>query len=218
MPLCWLHMVSRTMLLLVSGHKTWSSHIHIIMLSCLPFEHPALSKYISAMFFGTHAYATFLAKNKHVFVSSSPTKTEELELPKALVVFSVAAIHSILSDFARQCNENFPSKELGSVWKSVLAILNNVEKVNRVQYHTLMHKLYVDTSGSLTSAGHVLSNDQIFNTVDWAAFVDSPTQTSQAGPSTSVALTTAATTTSPTATLLLTTGTSSATNITLLPT
>ncbi|THV02121.1 hypothetical protein K435DRAFT_792789 [Dendrothele bispora CBS 962.96] len=128
-----------------------------------PFEHAALSSYIGAMFFGTHAYAGLLGKNKN------------LELPKGLVALSVAAIHAILSDYSRQCNENFPSKELAGVWKSALAILSNIEKVNKTRYHQLMHKLYINASGSLSPAGTLMTNQQIMDVVDWSAFADTST-------------------------------------------
>ncbi|KAK7464148.1 hypothetical protein VKT23_006313 [Stygiomarasmius scandens] len=140
-----------------------------------PFEHAALSSYIGAMFFGTHAYAGLLGKNKNVFASSVASKPQELELPKGLVALSVAAIHAILSDYSRQCNENFPSKELAGVWKSALAILSNIEKVNKMRYHQLMHKLYINASGSLSPAGTLMTNQQIMDTVDWSAFADTST-------------------------------------------
>ncbi|THU81027.1 hypothetical protein K435DRAFT_809405 [Dendrothele bispora CBS 962.96] len=114
-----------------------------------PFEHAALSSYIGAMFFGTHAYAGLLGKNKN--------------------------IHAILSDYSRQCNENFPSKELAGVWKSALAILSNIEKVNKTRYHQLMHKLYINASGSLSPAGTLMTNQQIMDVVDWSAFADTST-------------------------------------------
>ncbi|THU85611.1 hypothetical protein K435DRAFT_805765 [Dendrothele bispora CBS 962.96] len=127
------------------------------------------------MFFGTHAYAGLLGKNKNVFASSVASKPQELELPKGLVALSVAAIHAILSDYSRQCNENFPSKELAGVWKSALAILSNIEKVNKTRYHQLMHKLYINASGSLSPAGTLMTNQQIMDAVDWSAFADTST-------------------------------------------
>ncbi|THU80474.1 hypothetical protein K435DRAFT_809860 [Dendrothele bispora CBS 962.96] len=111
-----------------------------------PFEHPVMSQYMGAMFFGNTIYSKLLALNKQVFVSSIPEKPDELELPPGLVASSVASIHAILQDYSRSCNEHFPSKELAGVWKTALAILNNIRKVKRLRYHVLMHKLYIDAS------------------------------------------------------------------------
>ncbi|THU84842.1 hypothetical protein K435DRAFT_869893 [Dendrothele bispora CBS 962.96] len=137
-----------------------------------PFESAALPIYIGAMFFGAHPYAAIIANNKQVFKSSVASKPNKLELPKGMVAISVAAIHSILSDFARQCKENFPSKELAGVWQTSLAILRNIEQVNKNHYHALMHSLYLKSSGSLPLAKHGLTNQQIFDSVDWSAFAD----------------------------------------------
>ncbi|THU97096.1 hypothetical protein K435DRAFT_965632 [Dendrothele bispora CBS 962.96] len=137
-----------------------------------PFECAALPIYIGAMFFGAHPYAAIIASNKHVFKSSIASKPNELELPKGMVAISVAAIHSILSDFARQCKENFPSKELAGVWQGSLDILKNIEQVNKNHYHALMHSLYLKSSGSLPLANHSLTNRQIFESVDWSAIAD----------------------------------------------
>ncbi|THU96047.1 hypothetical protein K435DRAFT_858949 [Dendrothele bispora CBS 962.96] len=137
-----------------------------------PFEHSALPTYIGAMFFGAHPYATIIANNKHIFKSSIASKPDELELPKGMVALSVAAIHSILSDFARQCKENFPSKELAGVWQTAIAILENIEQVNKNRYHNLMHGLYLKSSGTLPLAKHGLTNQQIFDLVDWSALAD----------------------------------------------
>ncbi|THU78565.1 hypothetical protein K435DRAFT_811442 [Dendrothele bispora CBS 962.96] len=158
-----------------------------------PFEHPVVSRYIGAMFFGNNTYSKLLATRKDVFVSSVPQKAEELELPPGLVALSVAAvilyflalsryatytpfqIHAILQDYSRSCNENFPSKELAGVWKTALAILDNIKKVNKLRYHSLMHKLYISASGALPLAQHGLTNEQILNAVDWAALAEAPT-------------------------------------------
>ncbi|THV03160.1 hypothetical protein K435DRAFT_791890 [Dendrothele bispora CBS 962.96] len=143
-----------------------------------PFEHPVLSQYIGVMFFGNNLYSKLLAVNKQVFVSSIPQKPDELELPLGLVALSVATvisqIHSILQDYARSCSEHFPSKELTGVWKSALGILENIKRVNRLRYHVLMHKLYINASGTLPLAQHGLTNEQILNAVDWAAFAEAP--------------------------------------------
>ncbi|THU75731.1 hypothetical protein K435DRAFT_814077 [Dendrothele bispora CBS 962.96] len=137
-----------------------------------PFEHEVLAKYIAAMFFGSHGYAGILANNKHVFVSSLASKPEELEIPKALVALSIAAIHAILSDFSRQCNENFPPKDVGNVWKSAMGLLENIERLNKPRFHNLMHKLYLSASGTLMLSGRGLSNEDIFNAVDWSALAE----------------------------------------------
>ncbi|THV05938.1 hypothetical protein K435DRAFT_960758 [Dendrothele bispora CBS 962.96] len=137
-----------------------------------PFEHPVIGKYIRSMFFGSTLYSGIIADNRDHFTSSIPQKPDELELPKSIVALATAAIHAVLQDYARGCKDNFPTKELEGIWQTAIRILTNLENVNRTRYHKLMHQLYIDTSGALPLAQHGMTNQQIYDTVDWTALAE----------------------------------------------
>ncbi|THU86378.1 hypothetical protein K435DRAFT_868356 [Dendrothele bispora CBS 962.96] len=125
------------------------------------------------MFFGTTLYSGVVNDIKNTFTSSvgAGDKANELELPKAMVALATAAIHAVLQDFAKGTKEDFPTKELDGVWNTALHILGNLKNVNPNRYHRLMHDLYCRSAGGLALATHGLSNQQIFDTVDWSALV-----------------------------------------------
>ncbi|KAJ3903775.1 hypothetical protein F5879DRAFT_1035236 [Lentinula edodes] len=136
-----------------------------------PFSHDVIHKYLSAALFSSTKYSKLIMSEKaKIFKSSLPQKPLELELPKAMVAMAACVIHSIVQDHAKSIEENFPPTGLNSLWTTFIAVLTNLETASRVNYHKLMHKLYLKSSRSVAPTEHGLSQDQILQRINLAAF------------------------------------------------
>ncbi|KAJ4478738.1 hypothetical protein C8J55DRAFT_489544 [Lentinula edodes] len=133
-----------------------------------PFEHPVFAGYMGAAFFSSTYYSGIIKRYSDVFVSSIQEKPNELEVPKALVALASTAIHACIQDFSSGIKDNFPTKELDGVWKLSLEILDGIQKRNHMKYHRLMHNLYIESSGAVSSM-HSMTNQQVYDTIDWSA-------------------------------------------------
>ncbi|KAJ3920758.1 hypothetical protein F5877DRAFT_76852 [Lentinula edodes] len=154
-----------------------------------PFSHNVIYKYLSAALFSSTKYSKLITSRKaSIFVSSLPHKPLELELPKAMVAMASCVIHSILQDHAKFTEENFPPTGLHSQWSTFMAILTNLETASRVNYHKLMHKLYLQSSRTVAPTEHGLSQDQILQRINLTAFAanggddDSSSSSSESDP------------------------------------
>ncbi|KAJ3806987.1 hypothetical protein F5876DRAFT_80138 [Lentinula aff. lateritia] len=149
-----------------------------------PFSHNVINKYLSAALFSSTKYSRLLMSKKATSLRSSlPQKPLELELPKAMVAMAACVIHSILQDHAKSVEENFPPTGLHSLWTTFIAILTNLETASRVNYHKLMHKLYLKSSRSVAPTQHGLSQDQILQRINLAAFAANGGDDSDSSPS-----------------------------------
>ncbi|KAJ3859917.1 hypothetical protein EV359DRAFT_67757 [Lentinula novae-zelandiae] len=154
-----------------------------------PFSHNVIHKYLSAALFSSTKYSKLITSRKaSIFVSSLPHKPLELELPKAMVAMASCVIHSILQDHAKFTEENFPPTGLHSQWSTFMAILTNLETASRVNYHKLVHKLYLQSSHTVAPTEHGLSQDQILQRINLTAFAanggddDSSSSSSESDP------------------------------------
>ncbi|KAH7876543.1 uncharacterized protein C8R40DRAFT_1068353 [Lentinula edodes] len=154
-----------------------------------PFSHNVIHKYLSAALFSSTKYSKLIMSRKaSIFVSSLPHKPLELELPKAMVAMASCVIHSILQDHAKFTEENFPPTGLHSQWSTFMAILTNLETASKVNYHKLMHKLYLQSSRTVAPTKHGLSQDQILQRINLTAFAanggddDSSSSSSESDP------------------------------------
>ncbi|GAV99758.1 hypothetical protein LENED_001238 [Lentinula edodes] len=154
-----------------------------------PFSHNVIHKYLSAALFSSTKYSKLIMSRKaSIFVSSLPHKPLELELPKAMVAMASCVIHSILQDHAKFTEENFPPTGLHSQWSTFMAILTNLETASKVNYHKLMHKLYLQSSRTVAPTEHGLSQDQILQRINLTAFAanggddDSSSSSSESDP------------------------------------
>ncbi|KAJ3804245.1 hypothetical protein F5876DRAFT_70802 [Lentinula aff. lateritia] len=77
-------------------------------------------------------------------------------------------IHACIQDFSSGIKDNFPTKELDGVWKLSLEILNRIQERNHMKYHRLMHNLYIESFGAVSSM-HSMTNQQVYDTIDWSA-------------------------------------------------
>ncbi|KAJ3859752.1 hypothetical protein EV359DRAFT_67898 [Lentinula novae-zelandiae] len=119
-----------------------------------PFSHNVIDKYLSAAIFSSTKYLRLLTSKKAtIFRSSFPQKPLELELPKAMVAMAA------LCDHAKSVEENFPPTGLHSLWTTFIAVLTNLETASRVNYHQLMHKLYLKSTHFVAPTQHGLSQD-----------------------------------------------------------
>ncbi|KAH7872868.1 uncharacterized protein C8R40DRAFT_1116028 [Lentinula edodes] len=123
---------------------------------------------MGAAFFSSTYYSGIIKRYSDVFVLSIQEKPNELEVPKALVALASTAIHACIQDFSSGIKDNFPTKELDGVWKLSLEILDGIQKRNRMKYHRLMHNLYIESSGAVSSM-HSMTNQQVYDTIDWSA-------------------------------------------------
>ncbi|KAJ3815927.1 hypothetical protein F5876DRAFT_61039 [Lentinula aff. lateritia] len=149
-----------------------------------PFSHNVIDKYLSAALFSSTKYSRLLTSKKAtIFRSSFPQKPLELELPKAMVAMAACVIHSILQDHAKSVEENFPPTGLHSLWTTFIAVLTNLETASRVNYHKLMHKLYLKSTRFVAPTQHGLSQDQILQRINLAAFAANGGDDSDSSPS-----------------------------------
>ncbi|KAJ3855538.1 hypothetical protein EV368DRAFT_62376 [Lentinula lateritia] len=81
---------------------------------------------------------------------------------------SFVIIHACIQDFSSGIKDNFPTKELDGVWKLSLEILDRIQKRNHMKYHRLMHNLYIESFGAVSSM-HSMTNQQVYDTIDWSA-------------------------------------------------
>ncbi|KAH7876172.1 uncharacterized protein C8R40DRAFT_1169834 [Lentinula edodes] len=151
-----------------------------------PFQHRAYIAYVQGTFFGTGLYGTVIRGCQGRFTSSNQSKPLELELTKGMVALATAGIHALLNDYSRGGHPaSFPATESAAIWRTAISTLENIERVNRVLYHKIMHELYMATPGALPLAQHGWSQQQILDTTDWAALAADNVDTSPAAPAAS---------------------------------
>ncbi|KAJ3915638.1 hypothetical protein F5877DRAFT_69723 [Lentinula edodes] len=138
-----------------------------------PFQHKAYVDYIRAVMFGNNLYSGVVAANHTRFISSIKAKPLELEVTKGMVAMATAGIHAMLQDYAngqsRGKAASFPLPETPGIWTSALSVLNNIERVNLPLYHKIMHELYLEASGAIPLDKGSMTQENVFDTVNWAA-------------------------------------------------
>ncbi|THV01197.1 hypothetical protein K435DRAFT_854050 [Dendrothele bispora CBS 962.96] len=136
------------------------------------FNHPVISRFISAAWFGHDKYSKLVkARKTQLFVSSLPDKPLELEILKAMVAMA-ACIHAVLQDHSADRPFNFPPDGLSTQWGTFRDLLCKTESANKHKYHKFMHKMYLTTSQSIAPATHGLTRDEILDRIQdsWADF------------------------------------------------
>ncbi|KAJ4463546.1 hypothetical protein C8J55DRAFT_494331 [Lentinula edodes] len=106
-----------------------------------------------------------MSEKAKIFKSLLPQKPLELELPKAMVAMAACVAYH-----AKSIEENFPPTGLNSLWTTFIVVLTDLETASRVNYYKLMHKLYLKSSHSVAPTEHGLSQDQILQCINLAAF------------------------------------------------
>ncbi|KAJ3808523.1 hypothetical protein F5876DRAFT_67192 [Lentinula aff. lateritia] len=146
-----------------------------------PFGHNVIYKYLSAALFSSTKYSKLITSRKaSIFVSSLPHKP--------IGTSKSHGSYGQLCDHAKFTEENFPPTGLHSQWSTFMAILTNLETASRVNYHKLMHKLYLQSSRAVAPTEHGLSQDQILQRINLTAFAanggdnDSSSSSSESDP------------------------------------
>ncbi|KAJ4464110.1 hypothetical protein C8J55DRAFT_567073 [Lentinula edodes] len=123
--------------------------------------------------FGNNLYSGVVTANHAQFVLSIKTKPSELEVTKGMVAIATAGIHAMLQDHAngqsRGKAASFPLPKTPGIWSSALSVLNNIERVNLPLYHKIMHELYLEALGAVPLNKGGVTQENVFDTINWAA-------------------------------------------------
>ncbi|KAI0334244.1 hypothetical protein GY45DRAFT_1270510 [Cubamyces sp. BRFM 1775] len=114
-----------------------------------PYQHPAVAAVIRACFFtGIGAFATLHADR---FASSLPDRADEREIPMAMLALVSTAIHASLAEWKTGSHKSIPfsGDAFLDVYNEHRTLLIGIHKQNIRAYHTMMHRLYAVSSGTL---------------------------------------------------------------------